>query len=193
MFAFFLTLLIGPPLVSRDLTNNALPLYLCRPFSRAEYVVGKMAVLLILLSLITWVPGLLLFLFQAYLEGGGWIAANLWIAGAIFVGSLVWILAARAALAGALGVGQVADGGERGAVRHLLHPDRRSARSINEHLPHALGHLDQPADLDQDGVVEALRDFRHEIGRIERLRSGATVHELVMCEPPLWASWLVLL
>src|SRR6266540_4116539 len=62
--AFFVTLLVGPPLVSRDLRNNALPLYLCRPFSRAEYVLGKMSVLLILLSAITWVPQLLLFLFQ---------------------------------------------------------------------------------------------------------------------------------
>ncbi len=68
-FAFFVALLIGPPLVSRDLRNNALPLYLCRPFSRTEYVLGKMSVLLILLSVITWVPQLLLFFFQAYLEG----------------------------------------------------------------------------------------------------------------------------
>ena len=57
-FAFFVALLIGPPLVSRDLRNNALPLYLCRPFSRAEYVLGKMSVLLILLSFITWIPQL---------------------------------------------------------------------------------------------------------------------------------------
>src|SRR6185436_6798115 len=65
-FAFFVTLLVGPPLVARDLRNNALPLYLCRPFTRAEYVLGKMSVLLILLSAITWIPQLLLFLFQAY-------------------------------------------------------------------------------------------------------------------------------
>ena len=32
-FAFFIALLVGPPIVSRDLRNNALPLYLCRPFS----------------------------------------------------------------------------------------------------------------------------------------------------------------
>ncbi len=89
---FFLNLLVGPPLVSRDLSNNALPLYLCRPFSRAEYVAGKMSVVVILLSIITWIPGLILFLFQGYLEGGGWLAGNLWIAGAIFLGSWVWIL-----------------------------------------------------------------------------------------------------
>jgi ABC-2 type transport system permease protein len=63
-FAFFVALLVGPPLVSRDLRNNALPLYLCRPFSRTEYVLGKMSVILILLSVVTWVPQLLLFLFQ---------------------------------------------------------------------------------------------------------------------------------
>jgi len=89
---FLLTVLIGPPLVSRDLANNALPLYLCRPFSRAEYVIGKMSVLVILISAITWVPGELLFLFQSYLEGAGWFARNLWIAGAIFIGSWTWIV-----------------------------------------------------------------------------------------------------
>ena len=91
-FAFFVALLVGPPLVSRDLRNNALPLYLCRPFTRTEYVMGKMSVLIILLSWITWVPQLLLFLFQSYLEGFAWFRANLWIASAIVIGSLVWIL-----------------------------------------------------------------------------------------------------
>lgn len=91
-FAFLLTVLVGPPLVARDLRNNALPLYLCRPFSRTEYVVGKMSVVLILLSAITWVPGVLLFLFQSYLEGFSWFADNVWLASAIFLSSLMWIL-----------------------------------------------------------------------------------------------------
>lgn len=89
--AFLLTVLIGPPLISRDLSNNALPLYLCRPFSRAEYVIGKMSVLIILISAVTWIPGELLFLFQSYLEGAGWFARNLWIAAAIFIDSWAWI------------------------------------------------------------------------------------------------------
>ena len=91
-FAFFLTVLIGPPLVSRDLANNALPLYLSRPFSRSEYILGKMSVVLILMSAITWAPGLLLFVFQAALEGGGWLLSNLRIFAAILIGSLVWII-----------------------------------------------------------------------------------------------------
>ncbi|HUJ21076.1 MAG TPA: hypothetical protein VLX58_06100 [Bryobacteraceae bacterium] len=89
---FILTAFVGPSLISSDLSNRALPLYLCRPFSRAEYVIGKMSVLLILLSLITWVPGLILFIVQASLSGGGWLFKNLWIGWGLFLGSWIWIL-----------------------------------------------------------------------------------------------------
>lgn len=91
-FAFFLTLFIGPGLISRDLANNGLALYFSRPISRAEYVLGKLLVLLILLSLITWLPCLGLFVLQANLEGWSWMVANLRIAVGIFMGSWVWIL-----------------------------------------------------------------------------------------------------
>lgn len=93
MLAFMLTGFLGPGLVAPDLANNALPLYFCRPFSRTEYVIGKMAVLAILLSVITWVPGLLLFAFKAYFAGFTWFAQNSWMAVAMFVGSWVWIVA----------------------------------------------------------------------------------------------------
>jgi ABC-2 type transport system permease protein len=92
MMAFFLAAFVGPGQISPDLANNALPLYLARPFSRAEYVVGKLSVLLILMSVMTWIPGLLLFILQASLEGGGWFGQNLRIANAIFFGSWIWIL-----------------------------------------------------------------------------------------------------
>ena len=91
MGAFFLAAFAGPGQVSPDLANNGLPLYLARPFSREEYVLGKMAVLAILLSLMTWVPGLLLFLLQSYLEPG-WMGQNLRIASGLFLGAWVWIL-----------------------------------------------------------------------------------------------------
>ena len=90
--AFILTAFIGPGLISSDLANRALPLYLARPFSRAEYVIGKMSVLLFLLSLITWVPGLILFGVQGALAGTGWLSQNLWIAWGIFAGCWIWIL-----------------------------------------------------------------------------------------------------
>ena len=87
-----MALFVGPALVAPDLRNNGLPLYLSRPFSRTEYVLGKMAVLVVLMSLVTWIPGLLLFLFQGYLEGAGWLGNNLRIGAAIFAGSWAWIL-----------------------------------------------------------------------------------------------------
>lgn len=90
---FFLAFFVGPSLIAPDLRNNGLPLYLSRPFSRAEYVLGKMTVLAALMSLVTWIPGLLLFFFQGYLEGGGWLGENLRIAWAMTIGSWVWILA----------------------------------------------------------------------------------------------------
>lgn len=89
---FLLTMFVGPALIAPDLRNNGLALYLSRPFSRSEYVLGKMAVLVSLLSLITWIPGLLLFFFQSYLEGFGWFREHSDIAFALFVGSWAWIL-----------------------------------------------------------------------------------------------------
>ena len=87
-FAMLLTAFAGPTLISPDLANNALPLYFCRPFSRREYVFGKFCVIAWLVSLITWIPGLILFLVEAGLSGGSWIWDNLWIAQALFFGGL---------------------------------------------------------------------------------------------------------
>jgi ABC-2 type transport system permease protein len=91
VLAFVLTAFTGPGLISPDLANGALPLYLCRPFSRAEYILGKASVLWIVLSQITWIPGLVLFTVQASLAGPRWAWDNLWIAGSIVLCSLIWI------------------------------------------------------------------------------------------------------
>ncbi len=90
--SFLLTILVGPGLVSADLSHNALPLYLCRPFSRTEYILGKMLVLLILLSAITWAPGLLLIGLQTSLAGLGWLSEHPLVAPALLVGSAIWIV-----------------------------------------------------------------------------------------------------
>ena len=91
VLAFLMTAFAGPGLISPDLANGALPLYFCRPFSRAEYVLGKSSVLGILLSEITWVPGLVLFAIQASFAGASWAWENLWIVGSLILGSLIWI------------------------------------------------------------------------------------------------------
>jgi ABC-type transport system involved in multi-copper enzyme maturation permease subunit len=89
--AFLLNIWVGPTLVSPDLVNNALPLYLSRPFSRTEYVIGKMSVLFMLLGAVTLVPDLLLYAIQATLAGGGWFTSHLDLAVAIVAASLLWI------------------------------------------------------------------------------------------------------
>lgn len=90
--AFLLNCWVGPVLVSGDLTNGALPLFLSRPFSRADYVIGKLAVLGLLLSAITWIPCLLLFSLQSGLASNGWIWSHLWMVVPIVLCSAIWIL-----------------------------------------------------------------------------------------------------
>ena len=90
--AYLLTAFAGPVLVTPDFANGAMPLYFSRPFSRVEYVAGRLTVLLTLLSLITWIPGLVLFAIQSSMEGWSWMTGNLWLAGAIAFGLLVWII-----------------------------------------------------------------------------------------------------
>ena len=90
--AFLLNCWIGPVLIAGDLTNGALPLFLSRPFSRADYVLGKFAVLGLLLSGVTWVPCLLLFSLQAGLAKGGWTWSHLWMIIPIILCSAIWIL-----------------------------------------------------------------------------------------------------
>ncbi len=91
-FGFVLTLLVGPSLVSPDLVNGALPLYLSRPLLRWQYVAGKLLVLALLLSAITWAPLLLVFLLEASLSDGSWLLANAGIAGSILVASLLLVV-----------------------------------------------------------------------------------------------------
>jgi ABC-2 type transport system permease protein len=89
--AFLMTSFIGPGTVAPDLANNALPLYFCRPLSRAEYVLGRACIIFFILSLITWVPGLILFGVEANLSGLGWAWEHSNFAVGVLIGSLSWV------------------------------------------------------------------------------------------------------
>jgi ABC-type transport system involved in multi-copper enzyme maturation permease subunit len=89
--AFLLNCWVGPVLIAGDLTNGALPLFLSRPFTRGDYVLGKLAVLGLLLSAVTWIPCLLLFSLQAGLARNGWIWSHLWMVAPIMLCSAIWI------------------------------------------------------------------------------------------------------
>lgn len=90
--SFLLVFAVGPALISADLRNNALPLYLSRPLTRSEYVLGKLTVLAVLLSAITWIPGLVLFVFESYLMGWSWFLGHLRVIPALVMGFWTWIL-----------------------------------------------------------------------------------------------------
>ncbi len=91
-FAVFLAALAGPGLIAPDLANNALPLYFSRPLTRWSYGLARLTVLVGMLSVVTWIPGLLLFGFQVALAGGWWFLANWTLGAGMVAGFLLWLL-----------------------------------------------------------------------------------------------------
>ena len=91
-FATLLAALAGPSLIAPDLANNALPLYFSRPLTRWSYALARLTVLSGMLSVVTWVPGLLLFALQVGLAGGSWFLANWTLGAGMLAGFAVWLL-----------------------------------------------------------------------------------------------------
>jgi ABC-2 type transport system permease protein len=92
VFAIFLAALAGPGLIAPDLANNALPLYLSRPLTRWSYALARLIVIVGMLSVVTWIPGLILFGLQVALAGGWWFLANWTLGAGMVVGFLLWLL-----------------------------------------------------------------------------------------------------
>jgi ABC-type transport system involved in multi-copper enzyme maturation permease subunit len=82
---------VAPRLITFDLADNALPILLSHPISRFGYLFGKFIALFALLSAVTWVPCLLLFVYQGYSSPQPWTAGNLRIAYGLLAGSVIWI------------------------------------------------------------------------------------------------------
>ncbi len=91
-FAVLLAAVTGPGLISPDLANNALPLYFSRPLRRSDYALARLATIMGLLSIITWIPGLLLFGMQIGMAGSDWFFSNWRLGFGIVVGFTIWIL-----------------------------------------------------------------------------------------------------
>lgn len=195
IFAFLLTVLVGPPLISRDLANNALPLYLCRPLSRTEYVLGKMTVIGFLLSTITWIPGLIIFFFQSSLAGFDWFFENIWMIWAIFFSSFVWIvlLSLLALAVSAFLKWRVV---ASGALLGLFFIPSAFGEIINNLFLTRVGHLvSMWASMNSvwDGLFGI---FERQSGQIKGTVSNPIYNkqffDIVLLEPPLWASSLVI-
>ena len=91
-FAVFLAALAGPGLIAPDLANNALPLYFSRPLTRWSYALARLTVLVGMLSIVTWIPGLILFGLQVGLAGGSWFRANWTLGPGMVAGFLIWLV-----------------------------------------------------------------------------------------------------
>jgi ABC-2 type transport system permease protein len=100
-FVFFVTVYVGAGLIANDRRANALQSYLSKPLSRAEYVFGKLAILMTFLLMVTWVPAIVLLVVQIAFAGNfTFFSNNLFLFPAITVFSFVEaIMAATAMLA----------------------------------------------------------------------------------------------
>ena len=194
-FAFILTILVAPPLISRDLSNNALPLYLCRPLSRFEYVLGKMAVIVFLLSLITWVPGLLLFFFQVSLTDFTWLWNNLWITQSIFLSSMLWItlLSLLALAVSAVVKWRVV---ASGALLGIFFVPSAFGEIVNNLFLTRAGHLISLWATVNNIWLGLFGLFKRQTGSVRGTVTNPIYEkqffDIALLEPPLWASWLVI-
>jgi ABC-2 type transport system permease protein len=93
IFVFLVTVTLGAVSIAEDRRANALQIYLSKPLTRFEYIVGKLSVLVAFLLFITWVPALLLLVVQVVFAGNfAFLKANLYLFPAITVYSLIEVL-----------------------------------------------------------------------------------------------------
>src|SRR5258706_12874050 len=99
VFVFFITVYVGSGLIANDRRANALQIYLSKPLTRAEYVLGKFAILMAFLLAVTWVPGILLLIIQALFAGSfSFLTDNLQLFPAITLVSFIVTATAAASM-----------------------------------------------------------------------------------------------
>jgi len=95
LFVFFMTIYVGAGLIANDRRANALQLYLSKPMTSAEYVAGKLAILVLFLVSVTFLPAMMLLVTQAMFAGDlTFIRNNLYLVPAITLYSAVLVLLA---------------------------------------------------------------------------------------------------
>src|SRR5262249_54558455 len=81
---FLITVYVGAGLIANDRRANALQIYLSKTLTRAEYIFGKLAVLITFLLAVTWVPAIALVIVQTAFSGSlSFVTHNLWLFPAI--------------------------------------------------------------------------------------------------------------
>ena len=94
-FVFFVTIYVGAGLIANDRRANALQVYLSKPLTRVEYVAGKLAILFLLLTGVTWAPAIALLIVQIMFAGSfTFVRENIFLLPAITLFSLLQVLLA---------------------------------------------------------------------------------------------------
>jgi len=70
--------LVAPPLISRDARAKAWLVYFTRPLRGWEYVLGKAAVLMVIVALITMAPAVMLWFLGVIVSPSVWVAVVTW-------------------------------------------------------------------------------------------------------------------
>ena len=99
VFLFFITVYGGAGLIANDRRANALQIYLSKPMTRAEYVFGKLAILMTWLLLVTWLPATLLLIVQIAFAGNfDFFTKNVYLFPAITVFAFIQVIVIAAAM-----------------------------------------------------------------------------------------------
>ena len=94
-FVFFVTIYVGAGLIANDRRANALQLYLSKPMTSAEYIAGKLAILVLFLVSVTFLPAMMLLLTQALFAGSlTFVRNNIYLLPAITLFSIAQVLLA---------------------------------------------------------------------------------------------------
>ena len=94
-FVFFVTIWVGAGLIANDRRANALQLYLSKPMTSAEYIAGKLAILFVFLTSVTFLPAMMLLLTQAVFAGNlEFVRNNVYLLPAITLYSALLVLLA---------------------------------------------------------------------------------------------------
>jgi ABC-2 type transport system permease protein len=99
IFVFFITVYVGAGLIANDRRANALQIYLSKPLTRAEYIFGKLAILMTFLALVTWLPAIVLLIVQISFAGNfAFLSSNLFLFPAITVFSFILVTMVASAM-----------------------------------------------------------------------------------------------
>jgi ABC-2 type transport system permease protein len=98
IFIFFINIYVGAGLIADDRRANALQIYLAKPLTRAEYLAGKAAVLLLFLVGVTWLPAMLLLAVQVAFNGSEFVRGHFYLIPAITLFCAIQILVSAFAM-----------------------------------------------------------------------------------------------